>query len=293
MSKFLLSSDSSCDLMKSYLKNNGVSYVPLTFTVDGITYDDDFDSDEKYAEFYKMLEAKKMPTTSQITPNAHEEYFGRLIENGATDIVHLTLSSGLSNTYNSAVMGAAEAMGKHKGVNIYVVDSLSATQGQGYLLDEAIKIRDSGENIDEAVKAIKQTAYDIHHWFYADNLFHLCRGGRVSAVSAVLGSILKIKPVLIINNEGKLAVVHKAKGVRGALKYFTEQYEKYAADTAGDVYLPQADSQEVATMFKEELESTYGCKVKIGWVGPVIGAHVGGGMLGFVFRSKTGRLTNK
>ena len=293
MNKFLLSTDTSCDEMKSDMRSRGISYVPLTFTIDGVTYDDDFDSNEQYSNFYAQLRDKKLPTTSQITPAMHSEYFNSLIEQGATDIIHLTLSSGLSNTYNSAVMGAAETMETHPGVKIHVLDSFSATQGQAMLLDEAAMIRDSGESAEEAMKALKKTAFSIHHWFYADDLFHLCRGGRVSKVSAVIGSILKIKPVLIINDEGKLAVVHKAKGVRGALKYFTEQYEKYAADTKGEVYLPSADSNDVAEMFKQELESTYGCKVKIGWVGPVIGAHTGGGMLGFVFRSKNGRLSDK
>ncbi len=292
MDKFLISTDTSCDAFKSDLKSNRVSYIPLTFTIDGVTYDDDFDSDEVYKNFYDQLRAKKMPTTSQITPTAHSEYFSSLIENGADSIVHLTLSSGLSNTYNSAVMGAAEAMESHPGAKIYVVDSLSATQGQNFVVDEAIRRRDEGLSVEDALPFIRDTAQNVHHWFYADDLFHLCRGGRVSKVSAVLGTILKIKPVLIINDEGKLAVVYKAKGVRNALKYFTEQYEKYAVDTKGDVYLPSADSNDVALMFKEELEQTYGCKVKIGWVGPVIGAHTGGGMLGFVFRGK-GRLSDK
>ena len=292
MDKFTVSTDTSCDEFKSVLKQKRVKYVPLSFTLDGVTYQDDFDSDAEYADFYAQLKAKKLPTTSQITPSAHEEYFSSLIEGGAETIVHLTLSSGLSGTYNSAVMGAAEAMQKHPGAKVYVVDSLSATQGQNFVLDEAIRRRDEGLSAEDALPYIKDCAENVHHWFYADDLFHLCRGGRVSKASAVLGTILKIKPVLIIDSEGKLAVVYKAKGVRNALKYFTEQYEKYAVDLKGDVYLPSADSFDVAETFKEELESAYGCKVKTGWVGPVIGAHTGGGMLGFVFRGK-GRLTGK
>lgn len=286
MDKFTLSTDTSCDEFKSTLKQKRVSYVPLTFTIDGVTYDDDFDSDAEYGNFYAQLKAKKMPTTSQIAPAVHEEYFNSLIDGGSETIVHLTLSSGLSNTYNSAVIGAAAAMEKHPGTKIFVVDSLSATQGQCLVMDEAVRQRDEGLSAEEAIPLIKDCAENVNHWFYADDLFHLCRGGRVSKASAVLGTILKIKPVLIIDGEGKLAVVYKAKGVRNALKYFTEQYEKYAVDLKGDVYLPSADSMDVAQAFKEELESTYGCNVKIGWVGPVIGAHTGGGMLGFVFRGK-------
>lgn len=291
MDGFTLSTDSACDEYKSVLAKNNVSYVPLTFTIDGVTYDDNFDCDEQYKSFYNRLYEKKMPTTSQISPAIHAEYFSSLIAKGAENIVHLTLSSGLSNTYNSAVMAAAEVMEAHPGVGIYIVDSLSATQGQNFVLDCAIKVRNAGLKAKKAADEIRREALLVHHWFYANDLFHLCRGGRVSAVSAALGSILKIKPVLIINDEGKLAVVHKAKGTRNALKFFTEQYEKYAADVKGDVFIPSADSMDVAEEFKAELADTYGAKVKIGWVGPVIGAHVGGGMLGFIFRSKTGRLS--
>ena len=292
MDKFLLSTDTSCDEMKSVMREKRISYIPLTYTVDGVTHDDDFDSDGEYGAFYAMLREKKMPTTSQITAFAHEEYFDKLIEGGAKNIIHLTLSSGLSNTYNSAVMGAAAAMEKHPDAKVYVVDSLSATQGQCFVMDEGVKLRDAGTEPEDAVRMLNDTAANVHHWFFADDLFHLRRGGRVSTASAIIGSMLKIKPVLIINNEGRLAVVHKAKGVRGALKYFTEHYEKYAEDTKGDVYLPQGDNFELATAFKRELEETYGCRVKIGWVGPIIGAHTGCGMLGFVFKGK-GRLSNK
>lgn len=292
MDKFLLSTDTSCDEMKSVMREKRISYIPLTYTVDGVTHDDDFDSDGEYGAFYAMLREKKMPTTSQITAFAHEEYFDKLIEGGAKNIIHLTLSSGLSNTYNSAVMGAAAAMEKHPDAKVYVVDSLSATQGQCFVMDEGVKLRDAGTEPEDAVRMLNDAAANVHHWFFADDLFHLRRGGRVSTASAIIGSMLKIKPVLIINDEGRLAVVHKAKGVRGALKYFTEQYEKYAEDTKGDVYLPQGDNFELAETFKRELEETYGCRVKIGWVGPIIGAHTGGGMLGFVFKGK-GRLSNK
>ncbi|MCI9517869.1 MAG: DegV family protein [Clostridia bacterium] len=292
MDKFLLSTDTSCDEFKSVMKEKRVSYIPLTYSVDGVTHDDDFDSNEEYAAFYAMLKDKKMPTTSQITAFTHEEYFNSLIEGGAKNIIHLTLSSGLSNTYNSAVMGAADSMKKYPDAKIYVVDSLSATQGQCFVMDEGIRLRDEGVDAEEAARRLYETAGNVHHWFFADDLFHLHRGGRVSAASAIIGSVLKIKPVLIINNEGKLAVVHKAKGVRNALKYFTEQYEKYAEKLDGDVYLPQGDNFELAEAFKAELIEKYGCNVKIGWVGPIIGAHTGGGMLGFVFKGK-GRLSNK
>lgn len=293
MTQFVLSSDSSCDEMKSSLKERGITYVPLTFTIDGVTREDDFDSDGQYRDFYAKLAQKKMPTTSQITAFTHEQYFDSVLDAGAKDIVHLTLSSGLSNTYNSAVMGAESSMEKHRGCKIYVVDSLGATQGQRLLLEEGERLRDAGLSAKEAAKILNETALRVHHWILVDDLHHLKRGGRVSAASAYIGSMLKIKPILIINDEGKLAVVHKAKGVKSGLKYFTERFEQYGENISEQtVYLASADAGELAQSFKNELTQTYGCNVKIGWIGPVIGSHTGGGTLGFVFLAKE-RLKNK
>lgn len=293
MDKFILSTDTSCDEFKSSLKERRISYVPLTFTIDDVTYDDDFDCDKQYFQFYEKLREKKMPTTSQITAYTHEEYFTELLSAGATRIVHITLSSGLSNTYNSAVMGAQNAMEKFSGSKIYVVDSLGATQGQRLLVDEGEKLRDAGLSGKEAAKQLNEIAAQVHHWILVDDLHHLKRGGRVSAASAYIGSMLKIKPVLIINDEGKLAVVHKAKGVKNGLKYFLEQFKEYGTDPSSQtVYLASADAEELADEFRTMLQEEIGCTVKIGWIGPVIGAHTGGGTLGFVFRADK-RLSKK
>lgn len=287
MDTFVLSSDSSCDEYKSDLRKRRIRCVPLTFTIDGVTYDDDFDSNEQYAQFYLRLKEKKMPTTSQITAFQHEEYFNAILADGAKEIVHITLSSGLSNTYNSAVMGAQSAMDAHPGSKIFVVDSLGATQGQRLLVDEGERLREAGFSAKEAAKALNEIAAQVHHWILVHDLHHLKRGGRVSAASAYIGSVLKIKPVLIINDEGKLAVVHKAKGVKNGLKYFLDRFQEYGVDHAAQtVYLASADADDLAQECKTMLQDRFGCTVKIGWIGPVIGAHTGGGTLGFVFRAR-------
>ena len=287
MEKMILSTDTASDLLKSELADKAVSWIPLTFTIDGVTYDDDFDSDERYKHFYQQLRDGKQPTTSQINAYLHEEYFTKLIADGYNTIVHLTLSSGLSSTHQSACQAAQTVMDAHPGVKIYIVDSLGATQAQRNILDEGIMLRDAGKPAKEVAAGMEKCAAETQVFIIVDDLYHLKRGGRVSGAAALIGTALKLKPIIIINAEGKLQVIGKQQGMRKAIKYCFDRMKAQAVDlNSQTVYIANADSPEMVDARREMIEAEFSCKVVVGWVGPVIGAHTGGGMIGLVYRGK-------
>ncbi len=280
---FTLSTDTSCDVKRNELDEAGIPWVPLTFTIDGETRPDDFTTDEQYKEFYAKVRGGAMPTTSQITAFAHEEFFEKLIADGATDIVHLTLSSGLSETYNQACKGAAAVMARHPDCTVNIVDSLGATQVHHMVLDDASELQRKGLCGAEAAKILNAQNKKIHVLFMVDDLNHLRRGGRVSGVAAAIGTLLKIKPIIAFDKEGKLRVVHKAKGTRKAMEYVISEIKRHSPDVK-TVYIAQGDAEELCSEMTEMLKSEFGCEVKSGWCGPVIGAHTGAGILGMIFK---------
>jgi DegV family protein with EDD domain len=285
---FILTTDTSCDEYRNVLDKLNIPWIPLTFTIDGATFDDNFSSDAEYIAFYEKLKNGAKPTTSQITPLSHEEFFEKVIsERKADAIIHLSLSSGLSETVNSAKKGAEDYMKRNPKTKIYIIDTLIATQGHNLLLYKAIKMRDQGLPVEKAYKELENLAPRAHGWFMVDNLFHLKRGGRVSGASAVIGTILNIKPLLIIDYEGKLKVVKKKNGVSQALSFILEMIKEYKTDDTDEFYIMQANTPKNAELLKERIKKEYPLAVvRIGWLGPIIGTHCGDGMLGVAFIGK-------
>ncbi|MCL2374944.1 MAG: DegV family protein [Firmicutes bacterium] len=289
---FILTTDTSCDVFRSELDAKNIPWVPLTFTIGGTTYEDTFSSDAEFVSFYEKVAGGAMPTTSQITPAQHEDFFKKVLAEksnlaSSKTIVHLTLSSGLSETYNAAVLAAKTVMEEIKDSEIFVVDTLSATQGHHLLLKEGIRLRDNGTSGCETADALNQYTKGIHHWFMVDDLHHLKRGGRVSGAAAAIGTLLKIKPVLTINDKGKLPVVKKPKGIQKAIAFFLEIIEEYKDGEIEEFLIVSANAAENAPLLKARLEEKYPTvPVTIGWIGPVIGAHTGNGVFGVVFKGK-------
>jgi len=285
---FILTTDTSCDEFRNVLDGLNIPWIPLTFTINGETFEDNFTSDAEYKAFYEKLQKGAKPITSQITPLSHEEFFEKVIsERGVNEIVHLSLSGGLSDTANAAKLGAKNYMERNPKAKIYCVDTLIATQGHNLLLYKALEMRVHGWPAEKAYREIEKLKARTQGWFMVNNLFHLKRGGRVSGASAVIGTILNIKPLLTINHEGKLVVVGKAKGVSKATDFFLETIEKYKADDTDDFYIIQAGALENAELLKERLMKKYpSASVRVGWLGPIIGTHCGDGMLGITFIGK-------
>ena len=285
---FVLTTDTSCDEFKGVLNELNIPWIPLTFTIKGETFEDDFNSDGEYKAFYKRLDGGAIPTTSQINTFAHEEFFERVLaERKANAIIHLSLSGGLSDTANSARKAAEEYMSRNPQVKIYITDTLSATHGHNLLLFEAMKLRDAGLPAEKAYEEIERLKTRVHAWFMVDNLFHLKRGGRVSGASAAIGTILNIKPVLNINREGKLAVVKKVKGTANAVNFLLETIKRHKTDESCEVFLVHSNAHKDIELLKKRIESECPwARPRVGWLGPIIGAHCGAGLVGMTFIGK-------
>ena len=287
---FTLTTDSAVDVFRSKLDELGVFWVPLTFTIDGVTYEDDFSDDAKYKEFYDKVRAGALPVTSQINPFTHEEFWEKVIEKtGPTDIVHLTLSSGLSETYSSACKAAESFMEKRPDSRVYVVESLAATQAEMPVFETALRLRDAGENAAAAAEARRAYSHRIQVYIIADDLFHLKRGGRVSTAAAVVGSMFKIKPLIVFDDAGKLQVYKKPLGWKKALKMVLDHIDEYCTDPSSKKFwIAHADALDKAEEARDAILAKYpGATVRIGWIGPVIGAHTGAGTIGILFESNS------
>ena len=283
---FILSTDRSCDIFCSELDSRGIKQLSQVFTIDEVPHIDDFDNDEQYKGFYDLIRAGKMPTTSQINIAEHEEFFEKVLSENEGDLLHITLSSGLSSTYQSALTAAANVNEKLGATRVYVLDSLAATSVQRLVVDEAQRLRDEGLSAAEALEKMNYITKHVAVRFMPTDLMHLKRGGRVSGASAVIGTALRIKPILCINKEGGLSIVTKKIGVAAGVAYMADFFKQFNGESTKRVYLPTADNWEVAETLKAKiLEIRPDCEVVIGWVGPVIGAHTGAGMVGCTFVS--------
>ncbi len=285
---FMLSADTSCDILRNEMTARGIEYRPLVYTIDDVPHFDEFAKDEDYKGFYDQIRAGKMPTTSQINIVEHEEFFETLLDKYEGDIVHVTLSSGLSSTYASACKAAENVNEKH-GKRVYVVDSLGATIATRHVVDEAQRLRDGGVCAADAAEQLKQFTYKLQTWFMPTDLMHLKRGGRVSGPSAYIGTALNIKPIINFDKYGALAVVQKKMGAGKGIAAMVEAFKKLSAAVPHKVYIASADSEFAEELLQKAKAVRPDCQFEIGWIGPVIGAHTGCNAVGISFVSDSSR----
>lgn len=290
MSQFLLSTDTTCDAFKSELKNNHIEYIPMSFICDGEIYQDDFDKPEDYLAFYQSIESGKLYTTTGLNHTEVKEYFTRLLDTYHQDIVHLSLSSGLSLTCGLVKQVAKELNETHT-EKIYVVDSLSATIASKYLLEYLKQFRDEGMTAIEAYSKINDYVEHLDVSFFVSNLDCLRRGGRISGAAAMIGKVLSIRPMLEIDKEGKLQVIGKCMGDKKALKSMIDRFkERYDQKEHPPVFIAYANNEAL----KNELQSMLlaidpTLKIISGYIGPVIGSHTGGQIVGMGYLSEKER----
>ena len=293
--KFTLSTDSTCDLYASFIRQHDIKFVSLTYTVedkngnmtDGL---DNFTDYSQYVEFYEKLRGGCLSRTSMLNYESHLAHFTRLAEEGAKDVVHFTISSGLSPTVTVAEKAAADVKKKYPEFNVYAVDSLSATIGQGALVRAALRMRDEGKSAEETVAYVKDMRLKIQYMIAVNDLNYLKRGGRVSSVAAIAGTMLGIKPILSFTRDGKLNVIDKVRGMKRAFAYALEKMEKYPPVKEHELIWvvhtdAPAEAEELATMIELKL----GFKPAISIMGPVIGSHVGPGAVAVLWKSDTER----
>lgn len=281
MASYVIVTDSSADLSAQMAEEAGVQVLPLRFTVEGQTYynwPDNREMDPKV--FYRMLREGEVATTAAVNISQYLDMLEPILQSG-TDVLVLSFSSGLSATYDSSRLAAEELREKYPQRKIFAVDTLCASLGQGLLVWHAAQLKDQGKSIEEVRDWVEENKLHLCHQFTVDDLHFLKRGGRISATTAVVGTMLKIKPVLHVDDGGKLVNIGKARGRKASLKALVDRMEETAIDPAGQtVFISHGDCMEDAEYVAGLVKERMGVQdVRINYVGPVIGAHSGPGTL--------------
>lgn len=291
--KFTLSSDSTCDLYRNFIVENDIKHVSLTFTVeqkDGTMQErlDNFTSYSQYVDFYNELRNGAFSRTSMLNYEAHYNHFLKMAQEGAEDVVHFTISSGLSPTKDVAAKAAADIKKDFPKFNVYVVDPLTATVGQGALVHIALKCRNEGKTAQETYDLCNSLRLHIQHYIVADDLSYLHKGGRVSAAAALFGGMLNIKPILSFDKEGKLYPIAKVKGVKKAISFIKEKMSIEGPDPEyNHLFIVHTDNEGPANELAEFVRTKFGIEPHILIMGPVIGSHVGPGAFALGYISKS------
>lgn len=285
--KFDIVTDSACDMPESYLEEHGVECVKLGFTMNNVNYEGEGGEKIGEKEFYAKLREGAMPTTYQVTGEMARTRIEKSLKAG-NDALVLTFSSGLSGTAGSFIVAARDLAKEYPDRKIRVVDTLCASMGEGLLLDYAIRKADEGASLDETADYAEELKLHICHFFTVDSLFHLKRGGRVSATTAIVGSILKIKPVMHVNDEGKLVAIGKAMGRRKSLATIVEKLFEVAELGEDDpVFVSHGDCDEDVEYVKSLLLAKKpDLRIEVNYVGTVIGTHAGAGVVAIFAKAK-------
>ena len=286
MSSYKIITDSCCDFTEQQYQALDVLCAPLSVVYNGESRSN-FSDPAAVKAFYDLLRTGVMATTSAVNPEGWAAVMEPVLKNGQ-DVLVLAFSSGLSATYQSAVIAAQELQEAYPDRKIRVVDTLCAALGQGLLVWYACKKRDEGMTLDELTAWVEENKLNLCHWGTVDDLSHLKRGGRVSATTALVGTMLNIKPIIHVNDEGKLINTAKVRGRKAAMDYLVKKAKELGEGYDNEtMFVAHGDCPEDAAALEAELKATCGVKnVITGYVGPVIGAHTGPGVLVVFFMGK-------
>ncbi len=289
MRDYVLVSDSTGDLPIDVIKELDIKILPFSYSINDEVFNYYLDErDGDISRFYDRLRNGDMPITAQVNINSYAELFEEIIKEGK-DILYIAFSSGLSGSYQTSNLAIDMVKEDYPDAKIISIDSLCASVGEGAFVYEAAMLKKEGMDIDTLAQWVKDKRQDVRHWFMVEDLFHLKRGGRLSAVSAVVGSALKIKPILTVDEEGKLAVKSKARGVGKALDYILSMVKEDVEDLSKlRAVIGHADAIDNAQKLKA-MAIEAGMKeenIMIAPIGPIIGTHVGAGMTAMAFVTK-------
>lgn len=288
MSEYILSCCSTADLTKERFEQNNTRYACFHFELDGEDYLDDLGQSLPLDTMYRKMTEGASTKTSQISLGEYEAYFEEMLKDGK-DVLHLTLSSGISGTYNSACIARDELLEKYPDRKLYIVDSLAASSGFGLLMDTLADMRDSGMGIDELHEWVENNKLNLQHWFFSTDLTFYIRGGRISKTSGFIGSVLNICPLLNVDYEGKLIPREKIRTKKKVINRIVEQMEAHAQDGlnySGKCFISQSacieDAKAVAALIEERFPKLNG-NVEIFSIGATIGSHTGPGTVALFF----------
>ena len=288
MGSYVITCCSTVDLPKEYFEKNNIPHACYHYIMDGEEYLDDLGQSIPYSEFYRKIDGGSMPTTSQINITEFMAFFEPFLQEGK-DILHLSMSSGISGTCNSAMNAKEELMAKYPDRTIKVVDSLAASSGYGLLLDKLVEMRDAGKSLEEVYLFAEDNKLKLQHWFFSTDLTHFKRGGRISATAATLGNILNLCPLMNVDYVGKLIVRQKIRGKKKVVAEIVNKMIELAEggkDYNGKCFIScsacEEDARKVADLIEETFPNLNG-KVEINSIGAIIGAHTGPGTVALFF----------
>lgn len=284
MREYMITTDNTSDLPKSYFEEHDIEYMSLTCTVEGKTYGKE--NELHYKDFYARMRSGSMPTTSQVNPSDAKKVFEEILNQGK-DVLHIAFSSGLSGSYNSARIAAEELAEERTDGRVIVIDSLCASLGEGLFVHKLVKMKEAGKGIDELVQWAEENKLHICHVFTVDDLNHLYRGGRVSKMAAIVGTMVNIKPMLHVDNEGHLIPLSKVRGRKKSLNTLVAMMEDRIGSYRGKndvIFISHGDCGEDARYVADLIKEKYGIKdFLIHPVGTTIGAHSGPGTVALFF----------
>lgn len=281
---FMITTDTCCDLPESYIKENGLDLVTLYYNMNGTVYGKEVELEVK--EFYDRMRAGEMPTTMAANPEELQAMFESYLKEGR-DILHLAFSSELSSSYNNAAIVARELNEQYTENKVIVIDTLSASLGQGLIVYKAVQLRDEGKTIDETAAWVEENKLHFCHQFTVDDLNHLYRGGRVSKLTAVAGTLIHVKPILHVSDEGKLIPIGKVRGRKKSLAALVDNMERTIGsyrDKNDIVFISHGDALEDAEYVAGLVRERFGIEnFLINPVSPTIGAHSGPGTIALFY----------
>lgn len=281
MNNFTIMTDTTADLPEDYIAAHKLAVISLPYTIEGNTYTRENSLPEK--DFYAMMRNGSLPTTSQANPEELAIFFTSIIETTGNDILYIAFSSGLSGTYNSARIAAADVLESHPDSKVVVVDSLCASMGEGLLVHKAVTLKESGKTLEETASWIEENKLHVVHNFTVDDLYHLYRGGRVSKTAAFLGTLASIKPILHVDDEGHLIPLSKVRGRKKSISALVDSMEQQMGswrDKNDIVFISHGDCIEDANMLADLVKERFGIdSFLMNYVGPTIGTHSGPGTL--------------
>lgn len=284
MKEFIICTDNTADLPEEYRRQNNIPTVNLAYILDGVTYGKG--KELAPGDFYASVRNGSMPTTSQVNPEEGREFLERYTCQGK-DVLYIAFSSGLSGTYNSMRLAAEAVAEEGGGGKAVVVDSLCASLGEGLLVHYAVKMKNEGKSLEETADWLEAHKRNIVHIFTVDDLFHLHRGGRVSKATAVLGSMINIKPILHVDDEGHLINIDKARGRKKSLQKLVDYMDEHMGEyrTKQDsVFISHGDCEKDAEYVADMVRERFGVQTfLVNYVGPTIGAHSGPGTMALFF----------
>ena len=287
MADYIISSCSTIDVPESFFQERDLHYICFHFELDGVGYRDDLGKSVPFDQFYKKMEEGAMTRTSQVNVEEYIEYFESFLKEGK-DVIHIALSSGISGTYNSAMIAKKDLEEKYPDRKLYVVDSLCACGGGAVLIEAMADLRDSGMDIDSLYAWTEENKLNVNHWFFSTDLTFFVRGGRISKTAGFFGNALNICPLMRVDHQGGLMVYKKIRTKKATMRAIVDKMEEQIGNTSYDrsCIINHAacyqDARKVADLIEERFPNLKG-KVQIYDIGTTIGSHTGPGTVALFF----------